>query len=66
VSGSASGEAIRGGDGTWRLRGQSTFAGGSWNVASGSGGFTLDLATGDPATMADDAISWRVDGLVAG
>jgi hypothetical protein len=49
--------------GTWQLRGRTTITGGSWNVTAGSGGFTADIATGDPATMADDAISWRLDAL---
>jgi hypothetical protein len=49
--------------GIWHLRGRTTITGGSWNVTAGSGGFTANLATGDPITMADDAISWRLDAL---
>ncbi|MGK0479691.1 MAG: hypothetical protein ACJAQ9_002750, partial [Ilumatobacter sp.] len=45
------------------LRGRTTITGGSWNVTAGSGGFTANIATGDPATMTDDAISWRLDAL---
>lgn len=65
LSGTARGEAILAG-GAWQLRGRSSFGGGSWNVTSGTGGFSADLFTGTPAHSADDAISWRLDGLVAG
>jgi hypothetical protein len=41
--------------GTWHLRGRTTITGGSWNVTDGSGGFTANIETGDPATMDDDA-----------
>jgi hypothetical protein len=65
VSGSASGEALLVG-GAWQLRGQSSFAGGSWNVASGIGGFRATLTTNLAGVDNDDAISWQLDGLVAG
>jgi hypothetical protein len=63
VVGSASGEALLAG-GVWRLRGVSTFSGGSWNVASGAGGFTADITVND-AGFVDDAITWRLDGVVS-
>jgi hypothetical protein len=65
VTGTARGEALLVG-GVWQLRGRTTFTGGTWNVASGSGGFTAALATNTPGDSGDDAISWRIDGLVAG
>jgi putative cell wall-binding protein len=65
VTGTARGEALLAGV-TWQLRGRTTFTGGTWNVASGSGGFTAALATNAPGDSGDDAISWRIDGLVAG
>lgn len=63
VLGTARGEGIYGG-GVWRLRGVATFTGGSWNVTSGAGGFTADI-TVNGIGFADDAVSWRVDGVLA-
>jgi hypothetical protein len=65
VTGTARGEAILAG-GVWELRGRTIYTGGTWNVASGSGGFTASLATNTPGDDSDDAISWQIDGLVAG
>ncbi len=65
VTGTARGVAILAA-GQWALRGRSSFSGGSWNVASGSGGFRATLATNGPGDAADDAISWQIDGVVAG
>jgi hypothetical protein len=48
----------------WRLRGMSTFGGGSWNVSGGTGGFSADITLND-AGFTDDAIAWRVDGVVS-
>ena len=64
ITAAAAGEALLVA-GTWHLRGRTTITGGSWNVTAGSGGFTANIATGDPATMTDDAISWRLDALTA-
>jgi hypothetical protein len=64
VVGTAEGEAILDG-GVWRLRGSSSFSGGSWNVEDGQGGFTADIDVVAPGS-GDDAVSWRVDGLVTG
>jgi hypothetical protein len=51
-------------DGVWRLRGQVTFIGGTWNATAGSGGFQADLiANGTDPT--DDEIRWQIDGLLA-
>lgn len=63
VTGTASGEAVLAA-GVWKLRGEAVYVGGSWNVASGRGGFVADL-TGGAAGLVDDSASWRVDGLVA-
>ena len=65
LSGTASGEALFS-SGQWQLRGRSDFAGGSWNVASGSGGFRATISTNVAGLASDDAISWQLDGLVAG
>lgn len=65
VTGSAAGEAHLDG-GVWHLRGRSTFTGGTWNVVSGSGGFSADVATNAPGDATDDAVAWQVDGVVAG
>jgi hypothetical protein len=65
VSGWAAGEALLAG-GAWQLRGQSSFAGGSWNVVSGTGGFRATLTTNLAGVDSDDSISWQLDGLVAG
>lgn len=62
VTGTATGEAVLAA-GVWKLRGASTFVGGSWNVASGRGGFVVDLTAG-AAGLADDVAAWRVDGIV--
>lgn len=62
VVGAATGEAVLDA-GLWRLRGVSTFTGGTWNVTSGRGGFTADI-TVHGAGLDDDAITWQVDGLV--
>jgi hypothetical protein len=67
ITGTAQGEAVYGGTGAspaWKLRGESTVSGGSWNVTSGRGGFTADIVVGG-AGLADDAVSWRIDGVVA-
>lgn len=63
VSGSISGEAILAG-GTWRLRGTAVFSGGSWNLAAGRGGFSADVSVESPGTLADDSVSWRLDGVL--
>ena len=65
VTGTAEGEALFV-DGGWHLRGRSLFSGGTWNIASGMGGFSADLAVNTMGTSADDAITWQVDGVVAG
>lgn len=62
VLGTAVGEAVLAG-GVWRLRGLSTFTGGSWNVASGSGGFTADINVSGIG-FTDDSIAWQIDGVV--
>jgi len=62
VLGTASGEGIFSG-GVWRLRGASQLTGGSWNAAAGAGGFTVDIAV-NGIGFADDAVTWRVDGLL--
>jgi putative cell wall-binding protein len=62
ITATATGEALFVG-GTWQLRGRTTMTGGSWNVTGGLGGFTADIVTGDPDTMSDDTISWRLDAL---
>jgi len=63
VTGTLSGEAILSG-GVWRLRGRAVFGAGSWTVTSGSGGFSADIATLGPGTLADDSVVWRLDGSV--
>jgi hypothetical protein len=63
VLGTATGEAILVG-GAWRLRGAATYTGGSWNVTTGTGGFTADI-TVNGIGFADDAITWRIDGVVS-
>jgi len=65
VTGTASGEALLIGN-SWQLRGHGVFTGGTWNVAGGEGGFSAQLATNTAGTSADDAITWQVDGIVAG
>ena len=65
VTGTAEGEALFV-DCGWHLRGRSLFSGGTWNIASGMGGFSADLAVNTMGTSADDAITWQVDGVVAG
>ena len=65
VTGTAGGEALLIGN-SWQLRGHSVFTGGTWNVAGGEGGFSAQLATNTAGTSADDAITWQVDGIVAG
>ena len=65
VIGTAGGEALLIGN-SWQLRGHSVFTGGTWNVAGGEGGFSAQLATNAAGTSADDAITWQVDGIVAG
>ena len=65
VTGTAAGEALLIGN-SWQLRGHSVFTGGTWNVAVGEGGFSAQLATNTAGTSADDAITWQVDGIVAG
>ena len=65
VTGTAQGEAVLIGS-SWQFRGSSAFTGGTWNVAGGAGGFSADLVTNMRGTSADDAISWQVDGIVAG
>lgn len=63
VSGSISGEGVLTG-GTWRLRGTISFDGGSWNATQGRGGFVADISVGSPGTLADDSVSWRLDGVL--
>ena len=65
VTGTAAGEALLIGN-SWQLRGHSVFTDGTWNVAGGEGGFSAQLATNAAGTSADDAITWQVDGIVAG
>ena len=65
VTGTADGEALFV-DGRWHLRGRSLFSGGTWNVAGGMGGFSADLAVNTMGTSADDALTWQVDGVLAG
>ena len=69
VVGTASGEAIHvqtaPSQYIWKLRGMSTFTGGTWNVTVGSGAFTADIDAG-LAGLADDQASWNLDGLVTG
>ncbi len=49
VTGRVSGEAILDADaGVWRLRGRTTYTGGTWNVTGGAGGFRADLLVGPP------------------
>jgi len=62
VLGTATGEALLA-DGIWRLRGVSTFSGGSWNAGSGRGGFTADIYVNAPG-LTDDGILWRLDGVL--
>jgi hypothetical protein len=63
VTGTSTGEAVLTG-GAWRLRGRSTVDGGTWNVASGLGGFRADLAAGATPAPGDDSISWQLDAVV--
>ncbi|MFM8529521.1 MAG: cell wall-binding repeat-containing protein [Ilumatobacteraceae bacterium] len=63
ITGTAEGEAIFDGT-TWHFRGVATFDGGTWNIDSGEGGFRADIAVGVATGLADDAISWRLDGVV--
>lgn len=65
VTGTADGEALFV-DGSWQLRGHSLFTGGTWNVASGEGGFSAQLSPNVAGTYVDDAVTWQVDGVVAG
>jgi len=65
VTGTAGGEALFVGS-SWQLRGHSVFTGGTWNVVGGEGGFSAQLATNAAGTSADDALTWQVDGVVAG
>jgi hypothetical protein len=65
VTTTAAGEALFVG-GVWKLRGRTTVVGGSWNFATGSGGFVADLATGATADSTDDSISWRLDAVQTG
>ena len=58
AEGSVAGEAILEA-GIWKLRGRATLSGG---LFTGTGGFVADVTVG-AAGLADDAISWRVDGL---
>lgn len=62
VSGSAAGEAILAGD-TWELAGSTTFAGGSWALPAGRGGFRASLATNTPGDPGDDALTWQLDAI---
>ncbi|MBU3689397.1 MAG: hypothetical protein B7C54_03840 [Acidimicrobiales bacterium mtb01] len=62
TTGTASGEAILR-SGVWKFRGSTRFLGGSWNVATGAGGFSADLGVVGPGSS-DDSVVWRVDGLV--
>lgn len=65
VTGTGEGEALFLDD-IWHLRGRSVFTGGTWNVTGGVGGFSADLAVNTSSTSADDAITWKVDGVVTG
>jgi hypothetical protein len=69
VEGTASGEAIRvEGAPTqyvWKLRGVTTFTGGTWNAVSGAGGFSMEVSVGQSG-LSDDMATWRLDGLVTG
>ncbi|MCO8127226.1 cell wall-binding repeat-containing protein [Acidimicrobiia bacterium EGI L10123] len=51
-------------DGVWRLRGRTTFTGGTWNATEGAGGFRADL-TANQTDPTDDEIRWQIDGLLA-
>lgn len=63
VTGEATGEATLSG-GVWQLRGVSSFNGGTWNAATGSGGFSSTLTTGVAGTPTDDSISMILDGIL--
>jgi hypothetical protein len=56
LTGSFEGEARRL-NGAWEVRGQVVWSGGSWNVASGTGGLSAQL---------DAALSFRADGVTTG
>jgi len=62
VLGTVSGQALFA-DGVWRLRGQVTLTGGSWNATAGGGGFTADL-TANLTDPTDDEIRWQIDALM--
>lgn len=63
IEGRVEGEAVFQ-DGVWFLRGAVEFGRGSWNVRSGSGGFRAEIDTLANPGSGDDALEWRVDGLV--
>ena len=65
ITGTTAGEALLAG-GKWQLRGHSVFTGGTWNLTGGEGGFSAQLVTNAAGTSADDALTWQVDGVVAG
>jgi hypothetical protein len=65
VTGTADGEALFV-DGSWQLRGHSLFTGGTWNITGGEGGFSAEVSPNGVGTSVDDAVTWQIDGVVAG